>query len=125
VLGHYIVGTLVILFASMFILHFLMFVFMPFPAGEGADAPPEGFLRIMGLVFGLFILLGWTFGALTLFAGRCLKRRSRRAFVITMACLNLLFLPLGTLLGVATLMVLTRPSVKAAYGAAPDGHRSR
>ena len=120
-LGHYITGGLCILFASMFIFHFVIFFvlasdpqFFP-PPSPGHPAPPDGMFRIMGGAIGIFILLGWTFGGLTIFVGRCIKRRVRRSLSLIVACLNLLFLPVGTLLGVASLMVLTRSSVKRAY----------
>lgn len=116
-LGHVIDGVLVILFSSMFLLHVAMFLFMPFPVEQGVDAPPDGMFRLMGAVLGVFVLLGWAFGALTIYSGRCIKRRMKRNLSLVVACLNLLFLPVGTLLGVASLMVLTRPSVRALYEA--------
>ena len=122
-LGHYITGGLCVLFASMFIIHFVMLVvmasdpnFFP-PPKPGQPGPPDGAFRIFGIVIGVFILLGWTFGGLTIYVGRCIKRRGRRSLSLVMACLNLLFIPVGTILGVASIMVLTRPSVKRAYEA--------
>lgn len=120
-IGHYVTGGLCILFASMFILHFVMFFvmagdpsFFP-PPKPGQPGPPEGMFRAMGAMIGIFILLGWTFGGLTIYVGRCIKRRVRRGLSLVIACVNLLFIPVGTLLGVATVMVLSRASVKRAY----------
>ena len=119
-IGHYVVGGLSILFASVFIVHFVMFFFVAsnpqfFPPPQHGGAPPQGIFRIMGTIFGLFILLGWTFGGLTIYVGRCIKRRVKRGLSLVIACLNLLFPPVGTLLGVASIMVLTRSSVKKRY----------
>ena len=126
-IAHYIAGGMCILFASLFIFHFVMFFFVAGnpaffpPAAPGHPAPPQGLFRVMGAVMGLFILLGWTLGGLTIYVGRCIKRRTGRVLSIVIACVNLLFVPLGTLLGVASLMVLTRSSVKRQYEPA-DGH---
>jgi ABC-type sulfate transport system permease subunit len=59
--------------------------------------------------------LGCAFGGLNIYAGRCIKRRSKRALTLIVACLNTLAVPLGTILGVCTLLVLTRRSVKKLY----------
>jgi hypothetical protein len=120
-IGHYVTGGLCILFASLFIFHFVFFFLMASdpsffpPPKPGQPAPPEGMFRVMGGVLGLFILLGWAFGGLTIYVGRCIKRRIKRGLSLGIACVNLLFMPVGTLLGVATIMVLSRPSVKSAY----------
>jgi hypothetical protein len=120
-IGHYIAGGLCILFASIFIFHFVMFFFVASnpqffpPVQPGHPGPPQGLFRAMGAVIGVFILLGWTFGGLTIYVGRCIKRRVKRGLSLVIACVNLLFIPVGTLLGVASLMVLTRSSVKKGY----------
>jgi hypothetical protein len=121
-IAHYIDGGLCILFASMFIFHFMFFFVMADPSffpppKPGHAGPPEAMFRVMGGVLGFFILAGWAFGALTIYVGRCIRRRTKRALTLVVAFLNLLFVPVGTLLGVATIMVLTRSSVKKAYDA--------
>jgi hypothetical protein len=120
-IAHYIDGGLCILFGSMFIFHFVFFFFMASdpsffpPPKPGHAGPPDGMFRVMGGVLGLFILAGWAFGALTIYLGRCIRRRTKRTLTLVVACLNLVFVPVGTLLGVATILVLTRSSVKRAY----------
>jgi hypothetical protein len=120
-IAHYVTGGLCILFASMFIFHFVFFFVMAsspdlFPAPpQGHPQPPDAMFRVMGGVLGLFILMGWAFGALTIYVGRCIKRRARRGLSLVVACVNLLFIPVGTLLGVATIIVLSRASVKKGY----------
>jgi hypothetical protein len=121
-IGHYITGGFCIAFASIFIFHFLFLTlmaanpeFFPAPSDPGAT-PPDGVMRIFALVIGLFILAGWSFGGLTIYVGRCIKRRSRRTLTFVVACLNTMFIPVGTVLGVFTLVVLSRPSIKRLYG---------
>ena len=122
-IAHYITGGMCILFASLFIFHFVFFFVVAadpqfFPAPKaGQPGPPEGTFRVMGGVLGLFILAGWAFGGLTIYVGRCIKRRVKRTLSLVVACINLLFMPVGTLLGVSTIMVLSRSSVKRTYEA--------
>lgn len=122
-IGHYVTGALWILFSSIFIFLFLV-TSNPemFPAGSAsqAGAPDAAFFRFMGGVLGFFILMGWTFGGLLIYFGRCVARRTHRTLGIVLACFHLACFPVGTILGVATLMVLTRPSVKRLY-ASGDG----
>ena len=58
------------------------------------------------------IVVGWAFAIGLFFAGRCLQQRRRHTFCVVMAALACLSVPLGTLLGVFTLIVLFRPGVK-------------
>ena len=119
-LGHYITGGLAIAFASLFIFH-LAFLLVAaanpgmFPEAPGAHAPGPGFFATFAAVVGLMIVAGWAFGGLTIYAGRCIARRRGRMLTFVMACLNTLFIPVGTVLGVFTLIVLSRPSVKRQY----------
>lgn len=117
--GYYIAGGLHIAFASIFIIHFAFFVFAAsnpdlFPPGNGG--PPDAIFHVFAWVIGTFILLGWTFGALTIYAGRGIKYRSRRTFALVMAALNTVAIPVGTIVGVCGLIVLSRISVKRLYG---------
>jgi hypothetical protein len=45
--------------------------------------------------------------------GRSLALRKRYSFVFVMACVECLFIPFGTVLGVFTIIVLSRESVRA------------
>ncbi len=85
--------------------------------------PPEEFPRGIGLLFaglgGVFVLIGWTVGGLTIYAGRCLHQRKHRTLTMIMAGLNCLQIPFGTALGIATFLVLQRPTVEALYRQPP------
>ncbi|MFM6408142.1 MAG: hypothetical protein ACKPGT_27195, partial [Microcystis sp.] len=63
-----------------------------------------------------FFILGEVFAIATIVSGRFLKRRQRYWFSFVMACILCLFTPLGTILGVFTIIVLSRQSVKELYG---------
>ena len=67
-------------------------------------------------MIGVIILLGWTFGGLTIYAGRCVQKRTDRMFILVIAGLNCALIPWGTLLGVATFMVLQMPLARREFG---------
>ena len=80
-----------------------------------------------GSQFGkMFALLPWFYGAAAilmigfaianLVSARCIRDRRSRMFSIILGGINCVHTPLGTLLGVMTIMVLSRDSVRAAYG---------
>jgi hypothetical protein len=87
-------------------------------ATHDRNAPPAWVGGLM-LVIGLFVLLlVATFATLTILAGRSLARKQRYTLCFVVACISCLSVPLGTALGVFTLIVLSRPSVKAKFGKA-------
>jgi hypothetical protein len=65
---------------------------------------------------GILIMLAvWALAALFGMAGRCLRRRTAYTFCFVMAVIVCSNFPLGTLLGVFTIVTLTRPHVKTAF----------
>ena len=83
-------------------------------AGPGAPpVNPGWFFLGFGIVF---IVIGWTVAFLLVLSGMSLRSRKRYWLCFVMACLLCLQMPLGTVLGVFTLIVLSRPSVKQLFG---------
>jgi hypothetical protein len=83
---------------------------------QNQGGPPAfvgGMFMLIGIVF---VVLGATVGGLTIWAGRCLAQRKRYTLCFAMACVSCLSVPLGTALGVFTIIVLQRPTVKAMFG---------
>lgn len=120
---HYIVAGMQALFACFPIFHFLFgaaMVFFPDKLGEGkGDGPPA----VVGLFFmgfaGLFILTGLSLAVCTAIAGKSLGQRKRYVFCLVVAGIEAaMCMPFGTVLGVFTIIVLMRPSVKQAFGVA-------
>ena len=147
-LGFYIKGAVGAFFISFLLIHFFVllgFSFLPEkswnPPPKPANtiesvsvtpsptprpvnqAPPVVMFRIFAAVIGLIILLGWTFGALTIYAGRCVQKRIHRTFVLVMAALNCPLIPWGTLLGVATFIVMQSPAGQREFGLLGDAAR--
>jgi hypothetical protein len=60
-----------------------------------------------------FFLLGLATALCILISGRALAKCTRYWFVFVIACIECLFMPFGTILGVFTLIVLSRIRQKA------------
>jgi hypothetical protein len=112
---HYVVGGLTALFSCMFLIHVLMGIAMLCGVFEGDEVPP----RFMGWMFVLFpsflVLAGWTLAGFIIAAGRKLKKRISYTFCLVVAGIECIVMPFGTVLGVFTLVVLSRESVKALF----------
>jgi hypothetical protein len=59
--------------------------------------------------------MGWLFAALVALSGRSIQKRRRYTFCLIMAGVECLFMPVGTVLGVFTIIVLLRDSVKRQF----------
>lgn len=117
-LFHYIVGGLMALFACLPILHIIIGVLMivsPHFFGPNSNAPPPFIGWIFVIIGGGLVLLGWLTAALVLYSGCCLARNKHYLYSLIVAGLCCLFVPLGTILGVFTFIVLLRPQVKERF----------
>ena len=116
---HYVVAALTALFALLPLFYFAMgWFFLHAPPPKHGEPPPAfvGYL-FMGIGAVLF-LLGQSFAACVFAAGRCIRSRKYYWFVFIMACFQCAFFPFGTVLGVFTIVVLSRPAVKQLFGIA-------
>jgi len=121
---HYVVGGLTALFACFPLIHF--FVGLGIASGAFDDTPGEARLLGVGLMVfsGLFIASGWALAAAMIMVGRFLNRRTRHTFCLVVAGIECIFMPFGTVLGVFTIVVLMRDSVKTLFGMEPAGQVS-
>jgi len=78
----------------------------------GKDAPPPFFGWFFIIFASVFILAGWAISICNFYAGRFLKEHRNYTFCFVMSCINCAFMPLGTILGVFSIIVLVRDSVK-------------
>jgi hypothetical protein len=79
---------------------------------------PAEVMKILLLVYVFIGLLMVLAAALNVFSGFFLRQRRYRMFSLIVAGLNCLQVPFGTALGVFTIIVLTRDSVRLAYESA-------
>lgn len=116
---HYVVGGLAVLFSCFPLLYSVVGGFLLYAAGHPSpnnQEPPPAFLGWMFIVLGAaFFLAGLTMAICILIAGRYLSHRQGYSFPLVIACIECLFIPFGTILGVFTIVVLSRESVKALF----------
>jgi hypothetical protein len=142
-LGYYISGAIGAAFVSFLLIHFFLFLGFSFvppsqwdaprqssgvvqgasptpvpsysPAPTTAQAPPAILFRIFAGVIGVIIICGWTLGALTAYAGHCIKKRKHKVFIYVIAGINCIWIPYGTLLGIATFLLFQWQEVQAEF----------
>jgi len=120
VIFHYVLAGITALFACMPLIHIalgLFFLLAPdemMKDSQGEGPPP--FIGWFFVIFGsLFVLMGWVVAVLTYLSGRYMARRTKRVFSLVMAGVQCAFVPFGTVLGIFTLIVLLRDSVRRLY----------
>lgn len=92
---------------------------LPMGPSSSASGPPPAMMGWFFIVLGgAIILFGLLTATLNVLAGLFLRRRTHRTFCMVVAAVDCLNMPLGTALGVFTLIVLVRPGVRAAFGKA-------
>jgi hypothetical protein len=84
----------------------------------GEELRPEFVPWIFVGVGSYLFLLGIMMAICILIAGRCLSRRKGYSFALVIACIESLFVPFGTILGVFTIIALSRESVCGLFSTA-------
>ena len=120
---HYVVAGLAALFSLFPLIYAMIGVIFVFIARHGTPKPGEELPpEFLGWIFigigSVLFLLGIGLAICILIAGRCLSRRKGYTFALVIACIECLFVPFGTILGVFTIVSLSRESVKALFFAA-------
>jgi hypothetical protein len=123
---HYILGGILLLVGCLFILQVWMVVAMA--TGEWEFRPnetrvPTQFAWVMAIFLALFLLFAWTLAVLVFLTGRKIAQRKNHLFCMVVAAMECLVNPIGTLLGVFTIIILMRPSVKEKFGIATEPPR--
>jgi hypothetical protein len=114
--GYYVMGALTILFSFLFMVHVALGASIVVGALDDAGPPPPAALGWVFVVMGLFaFVVVAAIGGLTIFAGRCIAQRKHLTFIYILAGILCTNMPLGTLLGVLTFVVLTRDDAKALF----------
>ncbi len=126
---YYVVGGVIALFACFPIFHLLMGIFFLASAPEMRRNQPPGQpdfpVEIFGAMFiiipAAIILCGWALAAVTIIAGRKLSKQRSYTYCLVVAGILCMFMPFGTILGVFTIIVLMRDSVKALFNGQNPG----
>jgi hypothetical protein len=119
---HYIVAGLAAFFSCFPLLYTTIGAIFIFVARHGAakpgeELPPEFVGWIFAVIGSLLFLVGIGIAICVLIAGRSLAKHARYWFAFAMACIECLFISFGTILGVFTIIVLSRGSVKELFTA--------
>lgn len=85
------------------------------PVNKASDFPQMLFGLLFTIIGGFLVLSGWTLAICSVLAGRFLARRKHCVFCMIVAGVQCMWVPIGTALGVFTLIVLLRPQVKAMF----------
>ncbi len=114
---HYVAGGLVGFFSCFPLLYVglgLFFVIGP-PTSGNAPPPPPALGWLFVILGTVASLCGWCLAVCLLFAAHFLAQHRHYIFCLVVAGLSCLWMPLGTVLGVFTIVVLARPSVKQLF----------
>ena len=116
---HYVIAGLTALVSCIPIIHFTVgmgILITSITQPQQSEAFPGALFGLMfAVIGGSLILLGWAFAICTALAGRFLVQRKHYLFCMIIAAIQCAFTPFGTVLGVFTIIVLIRPSVKAMF----------
>ena len=119
---HYVGAGLAALFSFFPLLYTTIGAIFIFAARHGTPKPgeelPPEFLGWIFVGVGSFLfLLGVAMAICILIAGRCLSRNKHYTFALVMDCIECLFIPFGTILGIFTIIALLREPVKELFAA--------
>ena len=113
---HYVLAGLQAFTACIFVIHVIIGLVMLAGGMQGRGGGPPVVFGIFFLTMGLVAMgIGVTAALLLYIAGRFLGERSHYTYCFVIAVLSCLAFPLGTVLGVFTVVVLSRPSVRALF----------
>ena len=114
---HYVVAAITALFALFPVIHLVVGLGLATGRLDGAQSPGEA--RMVGWLFVAIavamIVIGLACATLFAYAGRCLRQRRRHLLCMVAAGIACVFMPFGTVLGVFTLVVLSRPGVRELF----------
>jgi len=79
-----------------------------------SDFPFE-FMNAIMFVFTIVLFIAIILGVAKIFCSKFIKQKTNRVFCIVICCIECFSFPYGTLLGVLSIMVLNRNSVKEIY----------
>lgn len=112
---HYIMAGIIALISCIPLVYLALGVTMTV-GGVSENVPVLGILgAALSAVVGLIILVGWGLAVLVFLAGKNLNRQTRYQVCLFGAGVLCIFLPLGTVLGVFTIVTLQGDSVRELF----------
>ncbi len=116
-ISFYVFAAMTALFACFPFIHLFIGIAMVTGKFDQGDNPPPAFFGWFFIgIASIFIVSGFALAICNLLAGKYLKQQTKYTFCFVVAVINCMFAPLGTVLGIFTIMVLLRDSVKTLFG---------
>lgn len=124
---HYVLGAFLFFLACFPLIYFLIGILMMIfgvasetSGNTGSSTVPYFVVGgVFMLIGGMIILFALALGFCLVFAGRCMMGRRHYMFCLITAVVECLFMPLGTLLGIASICFLALPDIKEAFERPP------
>jgi hypothetical protein len=119
---HYVLSGIMAVAGFVPFIHIAMGIAMVSGAFDQGPQPfpfPPEFGWVFIIFAAGFILIAWAMAVGIGIAGRRISQRRSYLFCLIMAGIECTFSPLGTVLGVFTILVLMKPRVKKMFGVAP------
>jgi hypothetical protein len=122
---HYVGAGLALVGIGFLVMHYALFSSVMNPdVWKGQPAPPPaGFFDMFKWIYAVFGAWLGSSLLLNVLAGNYLRARKHRTFCFVVAGVNCLHTPLGTVLGIFTIVVLARDSVRLAFQSRTDVER--
>ncbi len=115
-IGHLVNAGILFLIALFPVIHLVMGIAMIAGMFEGEKDPPPEFLGYFFVAIAVILMAMFgTLAILNLFAARALGVQKNWIFCVVMAAVNIMFSPFGIIIGVFSLVVLLRESVKQLF----------
>lgn len=122
-IAHYVLGGLLALFGCFPLIHLTLGIALLSGGSEfsphGGGGAPQHLATMMGSMFvavaATMIAIAWTLAGLMIACGLSLSGRKNHTFCLVVAFVEALFAPIGTALGVLTIVMLMRDSVRKRF----------
>ncbi len=121
-IGHYVLGGLVALFGCFPMIHLVVGIGITtagLTSQSQLQAAPFEFIGPFFIIIACALIgMFWTVAALVIATGRFLSQRKNHLFCLVVGFVEcMIFAPIGTVLGVLTIIVLIDDATKASFGA--------
>jgi hypothetical protein len=116
---HYVLAGLMALCSLIPTIYIVMGVSIMRGQFAAHRGPPPAFGLLFFGMGAVMMLAGMSFAVLLVLAARFLRANRRWTYCIVVAALSCAFFPFGTVLGVFTLVTLSKPEAKALFAQPP------
>lgn len=112
---HYVMGAITAILACIPIIHFTVGIIMLTAGFNGGETAPRLIAVAFIVLSAIIILAGWVLAILIIIAGKRLKERRSYNFCLVISFIECLIMPLGTVLGIFTIIHLSKEQVKELF----------